>query len=178
MINKLTMPDTMNSLDFPIATKLNEVIDYLNQQAYEQKKNEICARLALEQEKLGYETRDPRVVPGYAAHLKPGEIIERPDIFSKEGIQAMQEYLPPKYREECCDTIKPKPKWKVGDKFYYLETRHDVKLWFVKESEIVEICNNFYLNQLNQGKELGIFKTKEQAEQALSEIKQVMEKYQ
>jgi hypothetical protein len=69
-----------------------------------------------------------------------------------------------------------KPKWKPGDTYWYLDTHNDIIYWYPKESNTIE--QGFYLDQFNKGKFLNSFKTKELAKQALTEIKQVLEKYQ
>ena len=67
--------------------------------------------------------------------------------------------------------VKQETKWKAGDSYYRIEAS-DHGLLKVYTDEIGDLS---YCEQNNY---LNMFKTKEQAEQALAEIKQVLEKYQ
>jgi hypothetical protein len=199
MIEKLAIPDTINPLDFPIAKKLNEVIDYLNKQKELDRLKKVEQMISIV---------EPKVVPDYAAHLKLGEMCEVPISQAesaakiKEGMQRFADYEKAreyarqyeketikqmsgiwtdegleteKFTSYCvvcwCEPCqcKPKSKWKIGDTAYYvlLNTNHGF-------SEIrTTICaNNGDYNNYNY------FKTREQAEAALAEIKEVLARYQ
>lgn len=77
-------------------------------------------------------------VPDYAAHLKPGEMIEV-------------------------------PKWKLGDTFWFISNVSFHERGTVMAGIVMQIPSDRNPN---------FFKTKEQAEAALKEIRQVLEKYQ
>lgn len=64
------------------------------------------------------------------------------------------------------------PKWKVGDRIWYIRPTGTNTNYWVVEDCILEELEAIKENDLNY------FKTKAQAEAALAEIKQVMEKYQ
>ena len=72
------------------------------------------------------------------------------------------------------------PKWKVGDQYWYIEaagtsitTHWKVDWGFISPTDIIIPSSNIDKSKID----LNYFKTKESAEKALAEIKQIMEKY-
>lgn len=156
MIEKLKMVRRFDDFEAEkFLTKLNEVIDYLNY---------IQAPVI-------------KSVPDYAVDLQPGQVIRVPN--GKEEAIATQDMDIAQYTDykrgvynpiesKAVQDARREPKWKVGDRGWCF-TFKSVYEVLISSPEKLEML----LNDPDP-----IFKTKEQAEQALAEIRGVLRRYQ
>jgi hypothetical protein len=198
MIEKLAIPDTINPLDFPIAKKLNEVIDYLNKQEdecvtckttslREHLQNVYPQQLEPKAEVLRWKySRAVMTVDGNIAVQYSDSHPERVICFDSQEVYAPSAFhyirkdmqmqsdtqLIPEDIEKLIDP--PKSKWEVGDDCWYVQLIPGCSnKW---KTELASV-NEYMLKQIKDG-DLNVFKTRRQAEAVLAEIKEVLEKYQ
>ena len=151
MIEMLT-----NSHDKLLMLKINEIIDYLNNKEYIRQVDEAWGKAQQEEinKRIEYDRQQSlKIVPYYAARLKPGEICEVPN--NKELIEEAN-----------------KPKWKVGDIVWFISN-----VSFHNQGTVISAVIEKE-DHIPTGNNPNYFKTKELAEAALKEIKQLLEKYQ
>ncbi len=109
-------------------------------------------------EKLDYSNQTFKDCFTYNMGLKLNEVIDY--LNQQEELNRLKKV------QEMLDIVEPK--WKLGDEFWYI-TKHFNGI----ANGFIDTNSNLCINTNSN-----IFRTREQAEQVLAEIKQVLEKYQ